>query len=111
MWSLAQGIGVVQALQKPAREYGYHVAIGGGVVNKTFSEKDLDLYFLPMGGFNTKESVTKPTPMLRFLEALWGISEELEKEYEGQPASKEGCYAHAVKFQHGQKRIDCFIFK
>lgn len=53
MWTLSEGLEVVRGIQQPIRAYGYHVAIGGGVVNKGQSDKDLDLYFLPMNGAST----------------------------------------------------------
>jgi hypothetical protein len=48
MWTLDNGLALVRAIQPKIRQFNYHVAIGGGVVNRGFSTKDLDLYFLPM---------------------------------------------------------------
>lgn len=109
MWDLEGGVAVVRALQQPSRTYGYHVAIGGGVVNAGRSDKDLDLYFLPMGGFNKEKDVLNPDGLLTTLERFWGPAEKLSKEYEGVVST----YKHAVKFvRNGTKaqRIDCFIF-
>lgn len=109
MWTLEQGLKVVRALQPHTRQFGYHLTIGGGVVNNGESEKDLDLYFLPMGGFN-KRLESKPDDMLAFLEQLWGKAETIRKEYEDDD-DKEMLYKHAVKFSRKDKqRIDCFIF-
>jgi hypothetical protein len=55
---------------------GYHLTLGGSVLNKGFSEKDLDLYFLPMG-----QGPENPTELIQFLTKLWGTGEDLFKEY------------------------------
>ena len=112
MWKLDNGLKVVRAIQQNCRSYGYHLTIGGGVVNNGSSEKDLDLYFLPMGGFN-KDKKNDADGMLKFLATLWGYPEKLSKggDNEEYKDMDEGCYAHAVKFTTNNKRIDCFIFK
>lgn len=113
MWTFENAIRVIRALQPATREFNYHLALGGGVLNKSYSNKDLDLYFLPMGGFGSK-SKEDPDGMLAFLERLWGKSTPLTKEYYGNGISH---YKRAVKFaRYGGEdkktvqRIDCFIF-
>jgi hypothetical protein len=117
MWDLEQALRVVRALQPVTREYNYHLAIGGGVVNNGESKKDLDLYFLPMGGFPGNEKPTNPDGLLKRLEKLWGASIPLQASLD---TAKYGpsCYKHAVKFNRRwwnpsgatNQRIDCFIF-
>jgi hypothetical protein len=115
MWDLEQGLRVVRALQATTREYNYHLTIGGGVINNGQSNKDLDLYFLPMGGFPNSESKPDPDGMLRCLMRLWGEAVPLANLNTEQYGPS--CYKHAVKFTRrggpqGQipQRIDCFIF-
>lgn len=48
MWTLEEGLKYVRAWQQDAEFLGYHIAIGGGVLNNGSSLKDLDLYFLPL---------------------------------------------------------------
>jgi hypothetical protein len=112
IWNLEQGLRVVRALQPSTRNYGYHLAIGGGVINKGQSDKDLDLYFLPMGGFNG-EPKSDSGGMLAFLESLWGGAKPLAS----LGANENGFYKHAVQFirmggeeRNIRQRIDCFIF-
>ena len=87
MWTLDEGISLVRGLQDGTRKFGYHLCIGGGVVNKGRSNKDVDLFFLPLD--NDKD---KPNPdgILKWLEEMWGESENLMKEYDrptgGDPA-------------------------
>ena len=111
MWSLEQGLSVVRALQKHSRLFEYHVAIGGGVINNGKSDKDLDIYFLPMGGLPGNKRQHDPDGVLKFLEGIWGKSEPLSH---GKEYGNDGFYKHAVKFyrrtQSSEQRIDCFIF-
>src|SRR3990167_4557142 len=48
-WTTATAKPWIKKFQKLSRDYGYHVCLGGSVLNKGASEKDLDIYFLPMG--------------------------------------------------------------
>jgi hypothetical protein len=46
-WSLDEALELIRAIQPECHELSYHVALGGGVLNRGYSAKDLDLYFLP----------------------------------------------------------------
>jgi hypothetical protein len=48
LWTLDEALELVRRLQDDTRQFGYHLAIGGGVINNGYSDKDLDLYFLPL---------------------------------------------------------------
>lgn len=110
MWEINAGINMVRVLQEPVRAYNYHIAIGGGVINKGFSEKDLDLYFLPMGGFN-KDRKSDPDGLIKFLEALWNTkAKSLGEDYGYDEKNEHSIYKKAVKFMRGSERIDCFVF-
>lgn len=113
MWELDGALRVIRALQPATRQFGYHLALGGGVMNKGESRKDLDLYFLPMGGFGG-DPLHRPDAMLKHLERLWGASEGLAASV---PEDQQSFYKHAVKFtrwggpsKNIPQRIDCFIF-
>ena len=118
MWTLEQGLTVVRALQEHIRTYGYHLTLGGGVINKGSSNKDLDLYFLPMGC--PDRSPERPGDLLAFLEMLWGKSEDIRVTSGGEYGDEDsfdpnGLYQHAVKFNRQSKtgtkqRIDVFIY-
>jgi hypothetical protein len=113
MWDLDNGLRIVRALQPVTRKYGYHLALGGGVLNKGESKKDLDLYFLPMGS-----DKPRPDELLECLTAVWGVSEPLSNaDYSDSYENLSSAYKHAVKFERMAgpnkniaQRIDCFIF-
>jgi hypothetical protein len=48
MWYLEEAIGLVRELQTKALQKGYHLALGGGVLNRGWSRKDLDIVALKM---------------------------------------------------------------
>ena len=82
-WTLEDGLKLVRAIQQECREYGYHVALGGGVLNVGKSGKDLDLYFLPLD--NSKFGEPKPADLVGWLSKLWGRPEPIGQEYEDDP--------------------------
>jgi hypothetical protein len=48
MWGLSDALDVIRPLQFKALQYGYHLALGGGVLNKGMSSNDLDIIVLPL---------------------------------------------------------------
>lgn len=84
MWTLEDGLAVVRSLQPLTRQFNYHVALGGGVLNQGYSDKDLDLYFLPLGHIKPKEGEDwevkvkeNADKLLNFLEGMWGRCEPI----------------------------------
>lgn len=77
-WTLEEALMLIRGLQPETRKFGYHLCLGGGVLNKGFSDKDLDLYFLPMTG-NLEEVVKKENvdKLVGWLEKIWGPKEAL----------------------------------
>ena len=103
VWTLDDALELVRNLQPWTRDYAYHLAIGGGVVNTGSSLKDLDLYFLPLDndGF-----VPRTDALLDDLQKHFGPYEPIvAPEY----AHLHSFYRHKVKFENAGKRIDAFI--
>jgi hypothetical protein len=48
MWIEHDAISLIRGLQPKLRPFAYHLALGSGVLNLGRSEKDLDLYLLPV---------------------------------------------------------------
>jgi hypothetical protein len=78
MWNLDEGIKLVRALQPGTRKFGYHLTIGGSVVNEGKSEKDIDLYFHPMQNKDFKEDTVG---LIDWLEGMWGKANPIAKVY------------------------------
>jgi hypothetical protein len=77
-WKLDDGLNLIRAIQEKTKKYGYHVALGGGVLNNGESKKDLDLYFIP---FNNPKFPQSTEGLIDWLESLWGTPRELGQEY------------------------------
>lgn len=86
-WKLEDGLKLIRALQLATRKYGYHLALGGSVLNKGESQKDLDLYFLPLANVKYVEDLKG---MVKWLTELWGPPEDIGKDYEDEPRPNEG---------------------
>jgi hypothetical protein len=98
-WTLDDALVLVRGIQPQLHARRWHVALGGGVLNKGTSEKDLDLYFLPF------DDGQESTVLLPHLETWWGKSTPLsDGEYMPSPMFPE-----KVKFATDSKRIDAFI--
>lgn len=102
MWTLEEGVELVRSVQKYCHKNAYHVALGGGVVNKGYSEKDVDIYFLPMTNKHPDDAAADKIKSL--LELLWGASLPLSENYPG-----DDNYRHKIKFTFEGRRIDAFI--
>jgi hypothetical protein len=46
-WTLENSVELIRILQPLAHQHGYHLALAGGILNKGYSEKDLDVVALP----------------------------------------------------------------
>lgn len=102
MWTMEQGLVVVRTLQPLAQLFGYHIALGGGVLNRGASDKDLDLYFLPRLGV-----AHRPQQLLIRLASRWGEEQRIGSD----GAEEQGVYEYKVQFNALGKRIDVFVVK
>lgn len=74
LWKLDEGLELIRLLQPKTRDFGYHLTLGGGVLNKGESNKDLDLFFLPLDNASV---AVDAEGLLRWLQGLWGDYEGL----------------------------------
>ncbi len=103
VWTLENGLELVRAVQLGSRNFNYHVALGGGVLNNGTSKKDCDVYFLPLDNGDPSNHLG----LLGWLFGQWGAYEDIQNEhYVG-----ESFYAAKVKFSYQGRRIDAFIAK
>jgi hypothetical protein len=81
-WTLEEGLALIRSIQTDTRKFGYHLTLGGSVLNAGSSKKDIDLYFLPMDGHHE----SKPGDLLGWLVKMWGEYESIGNEYPNAPA-------------------------
>lgn len=79
-WTMDDALELVRGLQKDTRRYGYHLTLGGGVLNNGESQKDLDLFFLPLQ--NPKFPMNNPDNLVSWLTKMWGPYETIGENYE-----------------------------
>lgn len=116
-WTLNEALRLIRALQEGTRPFGYHLCLGGGVLNKGESHKDLDLFFLPL---DNPDVESKPDDLKAWLEVPWGPGEDLYRDYgravvnpmdpgEIIITKTPSAYRHKLKFDYCGLRIDVFI--
>lgn len=105
MWNIAEGVNVVRNIESSVRELGYHTCLGGGVLHKGESKKDLDIFILPL---LDRDETAKHEDLLIYLSATFGILEKIVDDEYGLPNSATVCDQRKVIFQ--DKRIDFFIY-
>lgn len=105
LWTLDQALEFIRKLQPLTRLYGYHLCVGGGVLNTGMSDKDLDLYLLPL---DNQPTLADYDGMLMEMEAELGPSEDIRDEYPDAPWSP---YFSKRKFANNGQRVDVFFIK
>lgn len=86
---------------------GYHIAMGGGVLNRGSSTKDLDLYILPCVGERNNE-----IGMLNYLAKVWGTADTIGTSVSDAVSRPEwAIYSHKLKYESRNGRIDVFVVK
>lgn len=99
MWTLGEGLVFCRLLQPMLRPIGYHLTLGGGVLNVGYSRKDLDLFLLPL-----KSTDSNPTAVFDTLSPIFGDAAPVGKgEYDSDS------WKVAMYYIVGGKRIDVFI--
>lgn len=73
IWELEEALTLVRNLQPTCANLGYHIALGGGVLNAGWSTKDVDLYFLPLDT-NGVDDPLDTSNLMAILNLRWGVS-------------------------------------
>lgn len=109
-WVLDEVMELIRDLQPKVRLLGYHIALGGGVLNNGQSDKDLDLYFLPIYDDNARDS----DGVIELLNTKWGLRAPLggrvpATEAEYLPESLTIYTGGQFTYAPGGRRIDVFV--
>lgn len=102
-WTLSEAVGLIRELQPLTRALNYHITLGGGVLNAGTSEKDLDLWFIPLNGHesNSRSIIEMLIENLGYCTAL-----------RDSPDYAPDAFPHAEsmqRFEYLGKRIDVFV--
>ena len=105
MWTIEEALELIRGIQPALHARKYHVAMGGGVLNKGTSDKDLDLYVFPFDAGEIPE-------ILPFLVEQWGTWEPRWSAAGKEDYPADVNFGLKVKFfTQAGKRIDVFITK
>lgn len=103
MWTLAQAIPLIHELAPLVRELDYHLCLGGSVLVTGNSDHDLDLWFIPLNGYESE-----PAKIYVLCQSTFGSLTSLRDS----PDYKTGEPWHVKEMQRATymgKRIDLFI--
>lgn len=103
LWDLEAGQQLAAELESVVRPLNYHTLLGGGVLHKGYSDKDLDLWFMPLNGYPSQSRV-----VLQALEDVLGRSRAL-RDHPDYAAGEPYYVKEMVGFTVFGKRLDVFI--
>ena len=105
MWTLEAALPIIRELEPKLRAADYHLMLGGGVLHRGTSTKDLDLFISPL---NTSDS--DPKKIVALLDSFWGVEGESLKahadDYDEDDMRHWPCM---LKYVFDGKRIDVFV--
>lgn len=109
MWTLDEALNLIREIQPQLRLQNYHVTLGGGVLNKGNSIKDLDLYFLPLEDDSVHpddRKIIDPVAVMTIMYKICDSYGEGMEEYEGLRIT----YTQKLRYMtKDNKQIDVFI--
>ncbi len=94
---------IIRDLAPMVRELDYHMLLGGGVLNTGASTKDLDLWFMPLNGYESN-----PLIIVDLLISMLGSPTPIRDSPDYHPDDMWHLQ-EALRFTLEGRRIDCFI--
>jgi hypothetical protein len=104
-WTLTNAINIARYVESVVVQFGYHTAIGGSVLHRGESDKDLDLYLYPHSPDKKDEIARIIAHPGRVIAALDLFQSKQEKE----SASVINQYVYCMKYEG--RRIDIFFME
>ncbi len=108
-WYLADALILVRELQALAWPNGWHIALGGGVLNHGYSDKDLDLYVLPI--YNQPVCLDELSILSKLAEVLDATHPDGEPvcSFQGNPHE---CYTYSVRYPYKKNQsVEVFVVR
>lgn len=104
MWTLSQAQRLVSELHDVVWDVDYHICVGGSVLYQGSAEKDLDLFFLPLNGFERR-----PEDIYNVLDGVFGPLRSL-RDSPDYAAGNPWHIQNSYKGSYCGKRVDLFIW-
>lgn len=110
LWYLCDAQLLIRQLQEVAWPLGWHIALGGGVLNHGYSDKDVDIYALPI--YSQEGKLADELEILsRLIMVLNPEGTMLIDEVCSTQAVPHECYHYSVRIANHGKPIELFIVK
>lgn len=108
MWTLAQGLAVVRMIEPRIRQLDHHTILGGSVLHKGLSAKDLDIFISPLEGYRSRGD-----EVYNYLTSFFGPLRSIRDAPDYGPEQGPHWWAGAwtVKYGEEEKRIDLFLLR
>ena len=104
MWNLIEASNLIQELNKHIKTFDYHVCLGGSVINNGQSNKDLDLFFLRLNGYQGQRQ-----ELINYLFKRWGILHPIRDSPDYHSGEIWYYESMLTTGRDSEKRIDFFI--
>lgn len=109
MWDLESALKFIQKIQPSAKVVGFHVCLGGGVLNKGESNNDLDLYFLPLedeSNHPDDKRRTDPVNIMEIMNRVTGNTGTYQEDYDNLRTSYRAKMVYKYTLN---SKIDIFV--
>lgn len=107
MWTLQKALTLIRDIQPTVHELGYHVTLGGGVLNNGESKKDLDIFILRKNNVTRVSSHDVVSKVMQLLDGRWSPLRD-SPDY-GPDADFHMKEAYQRKADGAYGRIDLFV--
>lgn len=104
IWTLSQAQQLVAELHDAVWDVEYHICVGGSVLYQGSSEKDLDLFFLPLNGHERR-----PEDIYNVLNLVFGPLRSL-RDHPDYAAGDPWHIKESFGGTYRGKRVDLFIW-
>jgi len=101
-WTIDEAISIIRMNDSNVKHYNYHLALGGSVLVNGWSDKDLDLYALPMHN----DEICQPDRLLKFIQGVLRVVATESKFYKDSNNRADVLYMLTLP---DKRRIDFFI--
>lgn len=109
MWNLAQALRLIRTAQPEIHELGYHITLGGSILNKGSSKDDLDLFILRKNNTDRVDSYVVIDQMSKILGRSGEIQTRAMRDSPDYGPDADFHFSEAYVFELDGKRIDVFV--
>lgn len=107
-WYRSDADALIRNIQATVWPLGWHVALGGGVLNHGYSNNDLDLYLLPI--YNRPECASEIAVLTKVASKFFDSQHPLSEPVTSFDTTHE-CFKYSVRLYADQKPVEIFVVR